>query len=44
MYQIFIYLSVDGHQGYFHILTIVNRAVMNIGVHGSFSITVSSIH
>jgi len=32
MYQIFfIHSSVDGHQGYFHILTIVNRAVMNIG-------------
>ena len=32
MYQIFfIHSSVDGHQGYFHILNTVNRAVMNIG-------------
>ena len=37
MYHIFfIYLSVDGHLGYFHVLAIVNSAAMNIRVHVSF--------
>ena len=37
MYDIFfIHSSVYGHLGYFHVLTIVNGAAMNIGVHISF--------
>ena len=37
MHQIFfIHSSVDGHSGCFHVLAIVYRAVMNIGVHVSF--------
>ena len=31
MYQIFIYLSVDGHLSCLHLLAIVNSAAMNIG-------------
>ena len=42
MYHYFIHLSVDGHLGCFHVLAIVNSAVVNIGVHVSFSILVSS--
>ena len=34
MYHIFfIHLSVDGHEGSFHVLAIVNCAAVNIGVH-----------
>ena len=44
MYHRFlIHLSADGHVGCFHVLTIVNSAVMNIGVHVSLSILVSSV-
>ena len=32
----FIYSSVDGHLGCFHVLVIVNSAAVNIGVHVSF--------
>ena len=42
MYHIFIYSSVDGHWGSFHVLAIVNSATMNIGVNASFQIRVFS--
>ena len=44
MYHSFlIHSSSDGHLGYFHVLAIINSAVMNIGVHVSLSILVSSV-
>ena len=35
--------SADGHLGYFHVLAIINSAVMNIGVHMSLLDLVSSV-
>ena len=37
----FIHSSVDEHLACFHILAIVNKAIVNIGVHVSFHISVS---
>ena len=43
-YHIFLsQLSVDGHLDGFHVLTIVNSAAMNIGVHVSFQMRISVI-
>ena len=44
MYHSFlIHLSADGHLGCFHVLAIINSAVMNIGVHMSLSDLVSLV-
>ena len=41
-HNFFIYSSVNGHPGCFHVLAIVNSAAMNNGIHVSFSILVFS--
>ena len=39
VFYIFIYSSVDGHLGCFHILVIVKNAAVNMRVRVSFSIS-----
>ena len=45
MYHSFlIHSSADGHLGCFHVLAIINSALMNIEVHVSLSDIISSVY
>ena len=41
--SLLVHSSADGHLGCFHVLAVINSAVMNIGVHVSLSDLVSSV-
>ena len=41
-HNFFIHSSADGHLGCFHVVAVVNSAVVNNGIHVSFSISFSS--
>ena len=41
-HNFFIHSSVDGHLGCLHVISIVNSAAMNTGIHVSFSVLSSS--
>ena len=41
-HSFFVHSSVDRHLGCLHVLAVINRAAVNIGVHVSFSVLISS--
>ena len=42
-HSVLIHSSADGHLGCFHVLSLIHSAAMNIGVHMSLSVLVSSV-